>query len=181
MIAPGGGRPYLRSNLQRPEHEMDVSAPLKLVALDEEDLAIVSAHVQDAVLKVRDISWSPAEKRFALAMNRFAWERAIGRPRSNFERRRTVLHFDRVESVKASRIRRDAPDAVLELLAATFHSTDSPAGVVTLAFAGGGAIRLEVECIEAQLADLGAAWQTKAMPAHDLAEESSGAAEPASD
>lgn len=160
---------------------MDVSAPLKLVALDEEDLAILSAHVQDAVLKVRDLSWSPAEKRFALAMNRFAWERTVDRPRGDLERRRSVLHFDRVGSVKASRIRQDAPDAVLELLAATFQPTEAPAGHVTLAFAGGGAIRLEVECIEAQLADLGAAWQTKAMPAHDLAEQSSGASEPASD
>lgn len=143
---------------------------LKLIALDEEDLAIVSAHVQDAVLKIGDIAYRPAERRFALAMNRFIWEKADG-GRRTYERRRTVLSFDRVTAVKTQNIRRDRPDAVLELLAIEFAPAEAPAGTVTLIFAGGGAIRLEVECIETRLADLGTAWATRTKPAHDLSGE----------
>ena len=71
---------------------------LKLLALDDEDLAVLSAHVQDAVLKVADLVNLPKERRFALGMNRFIWEKAEG-GRKNFERRRAALTFDRVLSV----------------------------------------------------------------------------------
>ncbi len=148
----------------------DLPPDLKLVALDGEDLAVVSAHVQDSVLKVGDIVWSPKQARFALAMNRFAWEASATGRRKTFVRRRAALHFDRVQSVQVAHIRRDQPEAVLELLAVGFEETDPPAGLVVLYFAGGGAIRLAVECLEAQLADLGAAWQTSAMPTHDLSD-----------
>jgi hypothetical protein len=140
---------------------------LKLAALDEEDLAVLSAHVQDAVLKVADMAYLPKEGRFVVAMNRFTWERAEGKRRT-YERRRAVLTFDRVRAAKTSRIRRDQGEAVLELLAIEFDPSDLPAGAVELIFAGGAAVRLEVECIEARLADLGAAWATTARPSHDL-------------
>jgi hypothetical protein len=140
---------------------------LKLLALDEEDLAVISAHVQDAVLKVGDLIYLPKERRFLLAMNRFGWEKADGR-RRDYERRRAALSFDRVLSAQVSNIRRDQPDSVLELLAVSFEPTESPAGYVTLVFAGGGAVRLEVECIETRLADLGAVWATAQKPSHDL-------------
>jgi len=147
---------------------MDKPDRLKLMALDEEDLAIVSAHVQDAVLKVSDLVYLPKEKRFAVGMNRFIWEKALDDKRQDYERRRAALTFDRVKSVKATRIRRDRPDAVLELLAIAFDASDAPAGFVTLYFAGGGAVRLEVEVVEARLADLGTAWATQARPSHEL-------------
>jgi hypothetical protein len=143
---------------------------LKLLALDEEDLAVLSAHVQDAVLKVADLIYLPNEKRFAVGMNRFIWEIADGRRRS-YERCRAALTFDRVKAVKASHIRRDRPDAVLELLAVSFEPVEAPGGFVTLYFAGGGAVRLEVECIEVRLADLCAGWVTAAKPVHDIATE----------
>jgi hypothetical protein len=57
---------------------------------------------------------------------------------------------------------------VLELLALGFEAGDPPAGAVHLLFAGGGTVKIEVECIEARLADLGAAWATAAKPKHDL-------------
>ncbi len=141
---------------------------LKLVALDAEDLDVVSAHLQDAVLKVGDIKWLPAENRFIVALNRFVWEDAVkdGRKKA-FERRRSALHFDRVLKVQANRIQQKATDTVLELLAVRFTETDAPAGFVELQFAGGSTVRLEVECLEAQLSDLGAAWQTKTRPKHD--------------
>ncbi len=157
-----------------PEPAMTEPDRLKLLAMDDEDLAVISAHVQDAVLKVSDLVNLPKEHRFALGMNRFIWEKAEG-GRKNFERRRAALTFDRVLSVQTSRIRRDRPEAVLELLAIAFEPGEAPAGNVTLHFAGGGAIRLTVECIEARLADLGAAWSTRLKPSHDIAADKAGA------
>ena len=146
----------------------DIATPLKLCAVDEEDLAVLSAHTQDAVLKVGDMVHLPQDGRFAVAMNRFIWEKAADGKRKAYERRRSVLSFDRVRTVRSSRIDRQRPDAVLELLAVSFETADTPAGKVTLVFAGGGAVQLDVEVIEARLADLGAAWATSAKPEHDL-------------
>lgn len=140
---------------------------LKLVALDEEDLRIVSAHVQDAVLKRADIDFRAGEKRLLLAMNRFVWENPEGVFRRRNERRRSVLHFDRVLSVRSTGIDPARPDEVLSLLAIGFEPGEAPSGVIELVFAGQAALRLEVECIEARLADLGAAWDTPSRPAHE--------------
>lgn len=135
---------------------------LKLMALDTEDLDIISATTQDAVIRVGDMGYAKADQRFALLMNRFAWEEAS----KVRQRKRAALHFDRVRDVKVSGIDTNAVDGVLELLAIRFTQTDDPAGHVDLDFAGGGTIRLSVECLEARLQDLGAAWAAKATPAH---------------
>jgi hypothetical protein len=139
---------------------------LKLIALDEEDLKIVSAHVQDAVMKVGDLDFIVASKQFVLPMYRFAWEKEATERRPQPERRNSLLHFDRVLAAKLSGISRGKPDEVLSLLAVTYAATDAPAGTVDLVFSGGGAIRLEVECIEARLVDLGGAWGAASRPAH---------------
>ena len=139
---------------------------LKLVALDPDDLAVVSAHLQDAVLKTGDLAYLPRERRFALVARRFDWETAPGEaPR----RRLTGLHFERVLAARTRGLERADPDAVLNLLAVTFEPGAAPSGTVTLVFAGGGAVALEVECVEAQMRDLGAAWRASGRPAHDLA------------
>lgn len=138
---------------------------LKFVVLDEEDLEVVSAHLQDAVVKVSDVLWRPQEKRLVVALNRFDWEGAQAlEPR--FRRRRTALRFERVLSCKCRHVNPAGKDAVLNLLAVEFSETDAPSGVVTLIFSGDAALRLEVECLEAELADLGPAWSTVACPAH---------------
>ncbi len=147
------------------EHGGQMDA-LKLVALDREDLQIVSAHVQDAVMKVGDLHYTPREKRFVVAMNRYAWEGRGGLFRRKRERRNSVLHFDRVLAARTAGIDPARPDEVLSLLAVTFRPGEAPAGIVELAFAGGGTIRLDVECIEARLSDLGAAWQASSTPIH---------------
>lgn len=148
---------------------------LKLIALDAEDLEVISAHLQDAVMRVGDMTYLPREHRFALVLNRFNWEQALERtPRRrhlSFERRRSGLHFDRVRKVKTRKLDRKARDAVLELLAIRFEENEPPAGLIELVFAGGGTIRLDVECIEAALRDLGASWSTEARPAHTLDED----------
>ena len=136
--------------------------PLKLIALDADDLSVISAHLQDAVLKRGDIAWLPGEKRFALALRRFDWE---GAAQGQKRRRLSALHFERVTAARSTKIAAD--DAVLSLLAVTFTgSDDDPAGQVTLHFSDGAAIRLDVECIEAQMKDLGPIWEAVATPAH---------------
>jgi hypothetical protein len=144
----------------------DAMTPLKLAAMDAADLDIVSAHVQDAVLKIGDLQFHAGARRFVLAMNRLAWETVSGRLAKRAERRRSVLHFDRVLAVKLAGIDRSKPAEVLSLLAVRFKAGEPPAGIVELVFAGSATIRLEVECIEARLADLGAAWQASSLPAH---------------
>ena len=145
---------------------MSDNAPLlKLAAIDEDDLAVISAHVQDAVLKVGDMVYLPKQNRFALAMNRFSWENAADRANA-FERHRAALVFDRVRSVRVAGIDRAKPDAVLELLAVRFLPGDAPDGTIEMCFAGGAGIRIDVECIETRLADLGAAWATGKRPWH---------------
>jgi hypothetical protein len=147
---------------------------LRLAAIDEEDLAVLSAYVQDAVLKVGDMVYLPKERRFAMGMNRFIWEKTgekagDGR-RQAYERRRAALTFDRVNAVRTTGFDRRKTDAVLELLTVAFAGTDAPAGRITLVFAGGGGVEIDVEVIEARLADLGSAWATRARPQHDVAE-----------
>ena len=135
--------------------------PLKLIALDADDLSVISAHLQDAVLKRGDIVWLPGEKRFALALRRFDWE---GAAQGQKRRRLSALHFERVTAARSTKVA--AGDAVLSLLAVTFAQSDEPAGQVTLHFSDGAAIQLDVECIEAQMKDLGPIWEAVATPAH---------------
>lgn len=139
---------------------------LKLVAFDEQDLGIVSAHVQDAVMKVADLTYLKAEGRFVVAMNRFVWENRPGFFSRTHERRRSALHFEGVRGVRFSGFSPRKSDDVLSLLALRFEAAAAPSGVIELTFAGDAAIRLDVEYIEARLADLGAAWETASRPLH---------------
>lgn len=145
--------------------DMAITDLLRLVALDEEDLEVVSAHLQDAVVVVRDIIWLPAEKRLVIALNRYDWLGQIG-PTPVCRRRRAALRFERVEAFKARGIDAAARNEVLNLLAIEFAATSPPGGSVVLTFSGGGALRLEVECLEAELADLGPEWAAVRCPGH---------------
>lgn len=141
---------------------------LKLAALDEEDLQILSAHVQDAVITVADIRYLPKEQKAVFIMNRFVWDKDADKRSKEHERRRSAFAVSRVTGMKAQNIQQDAKGVVLELLAVTFKPSEAPAGQIQLAFAGGASVQLDVECIEAQLSDLGAAWSTPNLPQHDL-------------
>ncbi len=142
---------------------------LKLVALDKDDIEVVSAHVQDALVKVGDIFWQPRGHRFVMALNRFDWMSAVeARPDSkvDYRRCRTALRFERVNACKCRNIDHADKQAWLNLLAVEFAQHDTPAGVVTLIFSGGGVIRLDVECLEAELADLGEVAAADLCPDH---------------
>jgi hypothetical protein len=145
---------------------------LKLVALDKDDIEVVSAHVQDAFVKVADILWQPHEHRFIMALDRFDWMNAVevidakGTHPADYRRCRTALRFERVKACKCRGLDQAHKDATLNLLAIEFTERDAPAGTVLLTFSGGGAIRLEVECLEAELADLGEAYAAVICPDH---------------
>jgi hypothetical protein len=136
----------------------------------------MSAHVQDSLVKVADILWRANDRRFVMALNRFDWmsaaevakigtaARAAARP--EYRRCRTALRFERVLACKCRNLDQTAKDAQLNLLAVEFAVTDAPAGVVSLIFSGGGVIRLEVECLEAELADLGEVSAAAIRPDH---------------
>ena len=136
-------------------------APLQLLAEDADDLAVISAALQDAVAKVGDISYEARSRRLTIAFNRYRWEAGTR------QRVRSALQVGGVMSVKARKIRRDRRDAVVELLAIAFEPAEAPGGVLTLTFAGGGDLRAEVECVDAVLADVSAPWPTPRAPTHE--------------
>ena len=124
---------------------------LRLTALDAQDLEIISTHMQDAVVRVGKMQFLPAAKKFILEAHRSDWLHAAetGEP----TRKRAMLQFARVSGVKAKAIPQGEADYALDLLAIAFEPEAAPSGAILLSFAGGGTIRLAVECIEAQLAD----------------------------
>jgi hypothetical protein len=158
---------------------------LKLIALDNADLNIISAHMQDAVVRVAEMAYVPRDKRFALIANRFNWAKvatlgnAAKVTKDALERRRTALRFERVTAAQVLGLDLKDKRAALALLAISFEPATptaenangedpnaGPDGHVTLTFSGGACIRLTVECVEAELKDMGAAWSTKRAPEH---------------
>jgi hypothetical protein len=124
------------------------------MALDADDLAVVSAHVQDARVRTSDIIWRQDEKRLVIGMSRLDWEQTLAGETAS-RRLIAALRFDRVLSCKSRNIDLDAPEAALDLLGIEFHPGDTPSGSAVLLFTHGGALRLDVECLECELTDLG--------------------------
>ena len=134
---------------------MPAPEQLKLIALDADDLAVISAHVQDARVQTADIVWRQDEKRLVVGMNRLDWEQTLSggtTPRRSI----AALRFDRVLACKSRNIDLEQPEAMLELVGIEFHPADPPSGSALLLFSHGGALRLDVECLECELTDLGA-------------------------
>jgi hypothetical protein len=132
-----------------------VTAQLKLIALDADDLAVISTHVQDARVETSDIIWRQGEKRLLVGMNRLDWEQTLSGETAP-RRLVAVLRFDRVLSCKSRNIDLGAPETALELVGIEFHPGEAPGGSAVLMFSQGGALRLDVECLECELTDLGA-------------------------
>ena len=139
---------------------------LKLLALDAEDLAVVSAHLQDAVFKTDGLAFDARQHVFSVVVNRFVWENAASRGKS-FERRRAVVAFKRVNAVRSIGIDRKDTNAVFSLLAINFTPKDEgPEGTLEVVLSGNASVALDVECVEVQLADTGGAWETSLKPRH---------------
>jgi len=138
-------------------------ARLRLAASDAEDLEVLSARLQDAVFKLKDALWQPRQRRFAVVVNRLQWEK------SGKTRVRAGLHFNGVLKTQSSRVKLGLDEAVVSVLALrlTANGGGDPGGVIEIVLAGGGAIRLTVECIDAELLDMTAPWTARGTPDHE--------------
>ncbi len=142
---------------------MAAQPPLKLIAREPDDVAPVSAALQDAVGKIGDFHYEPKARRFTLALNRYRWEASRG---GRGERVRTALQAGEVTAAKARRLKQGAEDAVVSLLAITFEAGEPPGGALVFTFSGGGELRLEVDCVDLVLADVSRPWRAAARPEH---------------
>lgn len=145
-------------------------AGLKLRAADAEDLAVLSAILQDSLVPVAEMAYLPEERRFALVANRFRWEPPVGGPPPRKgERVLTGLCIDGVTAVSRRGFHPHEKDRILSLLALRILGTTAPTTMV-LDFAGGSSVRLEVERIMCHLDDLGEPWPTPWRPKHPVAD-----------
>jgi hypothetical protein len=144
------------------------AAPLRLRAETPEDLAVVSALLQDAVAQTSEITWAPRHRRFSLLLNRFRWEDVPAAERQGraFERVRAVLAIDGVLAARSLGIDSADRDLVLELLALGFEPREDGGGTLTLVFAGDGEIALEVECVDLRLVDVTRPYLARSLPRH---------------
>lgn len=155
-----------------------MSTPLRLRAIDTLDLSVIAAHLQDALVKMADLGMDKDKRRFALIFNRFMWEDleaekgkgAKADKNAPYRRVRSALHFDAVQRVQTQNLRLANAEALAALMTIAFEAKNDLSGTVTLTFAGGGAIKLDVECLDAWLTDLTAPWATKNKPGHGLEE-----------
>ena len=143
---------------------------LKLQAEDAQDLSIISAHLQDAILRAGDIAYLKRARRLALTLNRFCWERPPEKidGREVYRRVTTGLHFEGVDAVQAKGLELNGPEGLLYLLALHFEPAQE-GGTIELRLAGGATLRAEVEAIDVTLRDLGSGWLTESKPQHETA------------
>ncbi|PYF04151.1 hypothetical protein BJ122_104130 [Rhodopseudomonas faecalis] len=132
-----------------------MTGQLKLIAFDADDLAVISAHVQDARVHVADIIWRQADKRLVIGLSRPDWDQTLAGHDAP-GRLVSALRFDRVLACKSRQIDHSQPDQVLELIGIDFYPGEAPGGAALLMFKQGGAVRLDLECLECSLTDLGA-------------------------
>ena len=145
--------------------------PLRLKAESDDDLAVISSLLQDAVGKSGDIAWLPKKRRLVALVNRFRWEDSAEAAEAHrpFERVRSALTVESVLGVRARGIDPASKDQVYELLALLFEPAEDGAGTLTLTLAGNAEISVALECVEISLADLTRPWAAKSnsAPGHE--------------
>jgi hypothetical protein len=134
--------------------------PIRLMAEDSRDLEVVSAMLQDALTSLADMRFEQRKRRFVAMVNRYARERGEG------VRVRSALKLEGVLAVRTAGIDQADKKGLLPLLALTAEPGEEGACRITLEFAGGGSIRLETECVDAALSDVGPSWRTPRRPQH---------------
>ncbi len=141
--------------------------PFRLLAADDEDLAVVSAALQDALTSAGEIVYEKASRCLTLAVNRFCWE-CSG---EEAVRIRAGLQFGGVLGVKSRGFDRSQAATVMQILALTFQPAEDPedpGGAVLVHLAGGGDLQVLVECVDVILSDLSSPWPARAAPAHGV-------------
>jgi hypothetical protein len=144
-------------------------AGLKLRAADAEDLAVLSAILQDSLVTIGEMTYLPDENRFVLVANRFKWEPQAGPVPAKGERVLTGLCIDGVKAVSRRGFSPRDSDRILSLLAVHVEGEGETASLI-LNFAGGSSVRLEVQQILCHLDDLGEPWPTRWRPKHPVAD-----------
>lgn len=125
--------------------------PLRLKALDSDDLQVLSALAQDAIFPGSEMRWVPSERRFAILLNRFRWEDKGANPP---ERVQAALVIEDVQTVKSQGVNKGDSDTILSLLSIAFEPGEDGTGRVLLTLAGDGAIACDVEALEVVLKDV---------------------------
>ena len=146
--------------------------PLRLKALDEGDLKIISTLIQDAVLPMKETAWQPDLKRFGMLLNRFRWEDKTQAENSQraYERVQSILVVDNVETVSSMGIDHHNKDQVISILSADFEASSDGTGKLVFTLAGDGALAFNVECLDITLKDVTKPYTaaSKAAPQHSL-------------
>ncbi len=140
---------------------------LKLIARTEEDLRVVSAHLQDSIVSVADIANLKKNKIFLMQLNRFMWEDVEKGVFRKNKRIRTILKFENVMNVLSININQLKKDKFLDFLAIETSITPDKNYEMKIIFAGDSIIRVISEVIEVTLDDQGEAWDTKNKPKHN--------------
>ncbi len=146
---------------------MDVKN-LKLIAKTEDDLRVVSAHLQDSIASVSDIAHLKKNKIFLMQLNRFMWEDVEKGVFRKNKRIRTVLKFENVLNVFSKNINQLKKDTFLDFLAIETIKMPDNNYEMKIIFAGDSIIRVISEVIEVTLDDQGEAWDTKNKPKHEV-------------
>lgn len=144
--------------------------PLRLKALDIDDLAVISSLTQDGVFPASEMRWDRKARRFALLVNRFRWEDAANAKigKRSVERVQSVLSIEDVMSVKSQGVQAGDADMIMSLLSVAFEPASDGMGRVVLTLSGDGAIAIEVEALEIMLADVTRAYlaPSRSVPTH---------------
>ena len=148
---------------------MTEKKPLRLLAEDQDDLTVISAAVQDAVIKAENFRYERSQRRFSLELNRLRWEETKSRSkRQPHSRIRSLLAIDGVLAVKTLGVSKSDPDLVYSLLNISFEpAAEPPGGTLKLLFAGDGELALEVEVLDVTLLDSDYEWTTRHTPDHE--------------
>ena len=170
VTVTGAGALRAAANLIHVEVRMPDLPPL--IAFDADDLAVIAVNLQDALVRVGGMAYLPRSKQFAMVASRFDWIKAAADKTEcpSCERCQTGLHFGRVLKVSCRGFCCRDRELILNLLDIGFKQTEPPAGIVEFIFSAGRALRLEVECIEAEIRDLGLRWKARSAPRHPIDE-----------
>lgn len=146
--------------------------PLRLIAQDTDDLAILSALIQDSVLPMKETSWQPDVKRFGMLVNRFRWEDKVRAEQNNraYERVQSMIIIEDVMGVSSMGINHNDKEQITSVLAVDFEPTKDGAGKVVFTLSGDGALMLEVECLEVIIKDVTKPYAaiSRSAPKHKL-------------
>jgi hypothetical protein len=141
---------------------------LKLLATSDEDLRVVAAHLQDAIVSIQDIASLKKSRIFLIQLNRFMWEDVEKGVFRKNKRIRTILKVENVISVLSKRINKKKEKNFLDFLTIESNLLADKSYEIQLIFSGDAVIKIKTEVIDVTLDDQGYPWESKTQPKHDF-------------